>query len=191
MELRCTSPLTATPQTLPRHGAQPPGAVRRHLQCTGATRSARGTRRWFSEWGCQSGSRCRQGRSRNLPSCHRVLVPWAVHLRSQPVSSPQPPGPRPDSRGREHRPPGRFASLSLGKVDGQVPIAMSEGIGVVVDGRLEARTLEPGDRTSHIGDLEDWFETGDQPLPRHELELAISLPIQPAEAVVADWHVGV
>ena len=85
----------------------------------------------------------------------------------------------------------RFVSYSLGKVDREVTIPVSEGIGVIVERHLEACTLEPGDRASNIGDLENWLEPRDQPITRHELQLAVSLTIQPAEAVVADRQVGV
>jgi len=85
----------------------------------------------------------------------------------------------------------KFVVCSLSKVDCEVPIPVSEGVGVTVERRLEARTLEPGDRASHIGDLENRLEPRDQPSTGHELQLTVSLPIQPAEAVVADRQVGV
>jgi hypothetical protein len=85
----------------------------------------------------------------------------------------------------------KFVSCSLGKVDREVPIPVSEGIGVIVERHLETRALEPGNRVSHIGDIEDRREPRNQPTPLHELQLAVSLSIQPGEAVVADRQVGV
>ena len=57
----------------------------------------------------------------------------------------------------------KFVSYNLGKVDREVPISTSEGIGVVVERRFEACPFEPGDRASHVSDLEDRLESGDQP----------------------------
>ena len=84
----------------------------------------------------------------------------------------------------------KFVACSLCEVDCEVPIPVSKGIGLVVERRLEARTLEPGDRASHIGDLENRLEPRDQPSSGHEFQLAVSLSIQPGEAVVADRQVG-
>jgi hypothetical protein len=85
----------------------------------------------------------------------------------------------------------KFVSASLGKVDGEISIPVSKGVGVVVDRHLEARPFEPRRRTSHICNLEDRLESRDQPLSRYELELAVSLPIQTGQAVVTDRQVGV
>jgi hypothetical protein len=85
----------------------------------------------------------------------------------------------------------RFVSYTFGKVDREVTIPVSEGIGVIVERHLEACTLEPGDRPSNIGDLENWLKPRDQPIALHELQLAVSLPIEPGEAVVADRQVRV
>jgi hypothetical protein len=74
----------------------------------------------------------------------------------------------------------------LRKVDGEIAIPVSKGIGVVVERDLETRTLEPSDRTIHICHLENRLESRDQPLPRYQLELAVSLSIQSAQAVMAD-----
>jgi hypothetical protein len=84
----------------------------------------------------------------------------------------------------------RIVSFSLGEVDGEVTIPVSEGIGHIVERRLETCTLEPGDRSSHVGNLEDRLEPRDQPPSRHELQLTVSLSIQTIEAVVADRLVG-
>jgi hypothetical protein len=80
----------------------------------------------------------------------------------------------------------KFVSCSLRKVDGEIAIPVSKGIGVVVERDLETRTLEPSDRTIHICHLENRLESRDQPLPRYQLELAVSLSIQSAQAVMAD-----
>jgi hypothetical protein len=85
----------------------------------------------------------------------------------------------------------KFVSRSLGKMDCEVPIPVSEGIGVIVERQPEACTLETGDRASHTGDLENCLDSRDQPISRHELQLAVPLTIQPGEAVVADRQVGV
>jgi len=65
----------------------------------------------------------------------------------------------------------------LSKMDREVPIPVSEGIGVIVEGHVETCTFEPGNRANHIGDLENWFEPRDHPRIRHELQLAVPLTI--------------
>ena len=57
----------------------------------------------------------------------------------------------------------------LGEVNGEIPISVSEGVGVVVERHLEPGTLEPGNRASHVGHLEDRLESRDHPRPGHEL----------------------
>ena len=84
-----------------------------------------------------------------------------------------------------------FFSHSLGEMDRQVPIAVCEGIAAIVERHFEACALEPGNRASQVGDLENRLKPGDQPSPRHELQLPIPLSIQPGEAVVADRKIGV
>ena len=84
----------------------------------------------------------------------------------------------------------RLVRYSLGEVDREVTIPVGEGIRVIVERHLESCTFEPGDRASKIGDLEDQLEPRDQPGARHQLQLAVPLPIQSGEAVVADRHVG-
>jgi hypothetical protein len=76
-------------------------------------------------------------------------------------------------------------------VDREVPVPVGEGVTIVVERDLEARTLEPGDRTSHIGDFENRFKPSNQPSSGHQLQLAVPLTIQPCEAVVADRLVRV
>ena len=84
-----------------------------------------------------------------------------------------------------------LVSCCAGKVDREVSIPVSERIGVIVQRRLKARSLVPGDRTRHTGDLEDRLEPRDQPRPAHELQLTVALTVQAAEAVVADREIGV
>ena len=55
---------------------------------------------------------------------------------------------------------------------------------------LETRTLEPSGRTSHICHRENRLESRYQPLPRYQLELAVSLSIQSVQAVMADRQIG-
>jgi hypothetical protein len=62
---------------------------------------------------------------------------------------------------------------------------------LVVQGRLETSALEPSDRAPDVSDFEDRFERRHEPTSSHELQLTISLPVQPGEAVVADRHVRV
>ena len=77
-------------------------------------------------------------------------------------------------------------AFGLGKVDREVPIPVSKGIGVIVKRHLEGGTLEPGDGAGHVDHLEDRLEPSDQAGAADELQLAISLSVQSAEAVVAD-----
>lgn len=122
--------------------------------------------------------------------CSVVLVPGAIHLD---------PGPYPLSSHPirlltvevERTVPRRFALRGLGKVDREVTFPVSEGIRIVVGAHLEARPLEPGERASDIGDLENRLETPDQPRSCHELPLAVALPIESGEAVVANRQVRV
>jgi hypothetical protein len=83
-----------------------------------------------------------------------------------------------------------FVPYNLGQVNSEVTVPVSEGIGLIVERRLEACTLEPGDRASHVVNLEDRLEPSDEPVPRHELQLTVSLSIQTGEAVVVDRLVG-
>src|ERR1700733_14742233 len=52
----------------------------------------------------------------------------------------------------------KFVSDSLGKVNREVPVPVGEGIAVIVERHPEARILEPSDRSSDIGNFENWLE---------------------------------
>ena len=80
----------------------------------------------------------------------------------------------------------KFVSGHLGQVDREIAFSMREGVGVVMQRRLETCTGEPPDGTRHICHLEDRLESPHQPLPRHELELAVPLSVQSAQAAMAD-----
>ena len=80
-----------------------------------------------------------------------------------------------------------FVSGSPGKVDGEVPIPVSEGIGVIVNRYGEAQTLEPRDRASHIGDL----EIGSNPVTNHFPVMSCSWPIRcPSSPARQLWQMG-
>ena len=83
-----------------------------------------------------------------------------------------------------------FILRCLGKMNREVSVSVRECIGVVVERHIESRAAEPGNGAGHISDLEDGLKTGHQPCARHELQLAVSLSIEPVEAVVADRQVG-
>jgi hypothetical protein len=85
----------------------------------------------------------------------------------------------------------RFVFRSLGQVDREITVPVSESVGAIVEPHFEAGVLEPGDRASHIGDCEYWLEPRDHPRSRDELQLAVALTIQSGKAVVAYPQFGV
>ena len=72
-----------------------------------------------------------------------------------------------------------FILRCLGKVNREVSVSVRERVGVVVERHIESRTAEPGNGAGHISDLEDRLKTGHQPCTRYELQLAVSLSIEP------------
>jgi hypothetical protein len=86
---------------------------------------------------------------------------------------------------------GKFVTSSLCEVDCEIPVPMRKGIGVIMEGHLEARPLEPGDRSSDVSHSEDRFKPSDDPRSGHELQLTVPLTVEAAKAVVTDWQLGV
>ncbi len=82
-----------------------------------------------------------------------------------------------------------LVACSSGKVDRKVPRPVREGIRIVVERRIEAGPLEPGDGASHIPDLENRLEPGDitqDPARRSRTSLS-RCPLSPARQL---WQIG-
>jgi hypothetical protein len=57
----------------------------------------------------------------------------------------------------------KFIPAGLGNVDRGVGLSMSKALRLIAGRHPDVSALEPGERASSVGDLEDWLRSRDQP----------------------------